>query len=1027
MLLPDLSLAKKYSPASGNLLHKFYIPVLQCSVRYDRATGFFSAKTLVAAAAGVKGLIENNGKMRLLVGCTLKPEQVAAINRGENLAQTVDNALCQLPFDDPSLRNSLELLAWMIANGYLQIQIALPRDMRTKKLLSGEYIFHEKCGIVADAAGNRVAFNGSLNETLAGWQSRNWDSFHVFCSWRDDQTHLEEDEQSFQRLWANAEPTAEVLPLGEAIQKKLLSFLPPQQQRPKLLQKSLEADKQPTPEEFSDQYTAIWRKIHTAPALAPGGKLVGEATSAVIPWPHQRQAFERMYQHWPPRLLIADEVGLGKTIQAGLLLRQAWLAGRAKRILIMAPKAVLGQWQLELREKFNLIFPIYDGNRLHWPEILARQTPLQETVGDADWHKQPFLLVSSELMRRKERATQLLHDAEPWDALVLDEAHHARRKGVTANNLQNRPNMLLRLMRELKNKTAGLILLTATPMQIDPIEVWDLLALLDLPQEWTATRFLDFFRYTAHPMPSNSMLASTSALFRACESKYGEMNLEEAMQITGLNKILAKSLLKTLRDAKEQKRERLSAKDRLLAMKLMRNYTPIRMSMSRHTRELLRKYRKMGKLAAKIADRQVQDLRIIMQPQERELYTAMENYISATYNNANKDEQNAVGFVMTIYRRRLASSFFALAQTLQNRLDSLTGEKLAALDSEDLPGNELEPEQMGEDEAKKAEKMALAAEEAADIAALLGRIRKLETDTKALRLFEVLAKLQAEGYRQIMVFTQYTDTLDFLRREILARLPGQSLLCFSGRGGELWQNGNVSKLSRDKTKEIFSEGKAEIMLCTDAAAEGLNFQFCGALINYDMPWNPMRVEQRIGRIDRLGQEHDQIKIINFMYANTVETDIYQALRQRISLFGAYVGKLQPILAKLPKTIEDLALSGDRSEARIGNAIADMEAEIEAGQNSGFDLDEAAAAAMFEETDEQPAYDLNWLNEVLNTALPPGYALEPNGKDYSYYIPGKAEPVRVTCDADYYIRHSESCELWSPGSPIFPWRETSKFA
>src|SRR3546814_4572460 len=100
--------------------------------------------------------------------------------------------------------------------------------------------------------------------------------------------------------------------------------------------------------------------------MPDGGGRVGEATSAVTPWPHQLRAFHRMYDNWPPRLLIADEVGLGKTIQAGLLVRQAWLAGRARRVLILAPKAVLRQWQIELREKFNLNWPIYDGQKLSW-------------------------------------------------------------------------------------------------------------------------------------------------------------------------------------------------------------------------------------------------------------------------------------------------------------------------------------------------------------------------------------------------------------------------------------------------------------------------------------------------------------------------------------------------------------------------------------------------------------------------------------------------------------------------------------
>jgi hypothetical protein len=109
----------------------------------------------------------------------------------------------------------------------------------------------------------------------------------------------------------------------------------------------------------------VERHLGQAPQ-EPGGERIAEATSAITPWPHQVRAFQRMLGHWPPRLLIADEVGLGKTVEAGMLLRYAWLSGRAKRILVLAPKAVMTQWQIELREKFNLNWPIYDGKSLKW-------------------------------------------------------------------------------------------------------------------------------------------------------------------------------------------------------------------------------------------------------------------------------------------------------------------------------------------------------------------------------------------------------------------------------------------------------------------------------------------------------------------------------------------------------------------------------------------------------------------------------------------------------------------------------------
>ena len=169
----------------------------------------------------------------------------------------------------------------------------------------------------------------------------------------------------------------------------------------------------PPPPAIGDRRALIWSFIARAASLEPGGAQVGEATAAVKPWPHQLHAFQRLYRHWPPRLLIADEVGLGKTVQAGLLLRQAWLAGRAKRILILAPKAILKQWQAELREKFNLNWPIYDGHRLiRYPSPALRGRHESEADGE-DWHREPAVIASSQLMRRRERAEVLLNRARP--------------------------------------------------------------------------------------------------------------------------------------------------------------------------------------------------------------------------------------------------------------------------------------------------------------------------------------------------------------------------------------------------------------------------------------------------------------------------------------------------------------------------------------------------------------------------------------------------------------------------------------
>ena len=1037
-MLTDRAWKLKYTPDDGDLVELFYVPVLEDAERYDRLTGYFNAGALALAARGIEGLVRNAGRMRLVVGCTLEPSEIEAIERGEALRDLVEHRLASLPLapPDPASSEALELLAWMIARGHLEVKVAVPCDPDGHPIPS-DGIFHEKAGIVADRSGDRLAWNGSLNETAAGWR-RNWESINVYTSWGPEPGRVDDEEANFARIWANRSKRVIVLDVPDAARRDLMRFMP-DSDTPARLKESGPAPVKPAPQDAApppkqpeplpaetpvdDLRSRVWAFIARAPSLPEGGIRVGEATAAVTPWPHQIKAFERLYGHWPPRLLIADEVGLGKTIQAGLLLRQAWLSGRAKRILILAPKAVLGQWQIELREKFNLNWPVYDGrNLVRYPSPALRGRHRAE-AGRHRWHEEPAVIASSHLMRRHERAAVLLEDAAPWDLVVLDEAHHARRRAAGAPQ-EGGPNALLRLMRGLEGRTQGLVLLTATPMQVHPVEVWDLLDLLGLPPEWSAEAFLRFFEDLEQPSPSSQALDRMSGLFRAVERSYGEVATEDAQRLTALSRFKANKVLRALRDPASIPRRQLETEERRAALRIVQAHTPIRRLVSRHTRELLRRYFKAGMLTTPIAERSVKDRFVDMTSEERALYDAVEEYIASTYNQASAAERTAVGFVMTIYRRRLASSFHALRTTLRKHLDAIAVDdqgRLAGSD-EDAPDDETEDEMPDADEIAELEQRALAAEEAHDIDHLLAGIDRLPPDSKLKILKDVLGELNEAGFAQTMVFSQFTDTMDFLR-EALRGEAGPRLMCFSGRGGEIpTADGGWRTISRDEAKRRFRDGEADVLLCTDAAAEGLNFQFCGALVNYDMPWNPMRVEQRIGRIDRLGQAHPVIRIVNLHYEGTVETDVYRVLRNRIGLFKAVVGRLQPILAQLPRTIADAVVSGSDREgperASVMDAIERRAQEAEAG---GFDLD----AVLDDDVtlpDRPPSpVTMEDLDRVIGSPglMPPGTDVQPLApREYGLLAPGMRERLRVTTDPAYYEEHAESVEFWSPGNPLF---------
>lgn len=1030
-ILQDRPWKLKYTPDHGDLVKLLYQPALECAARYDRLTGYFSASALALAARGIEGLVVNGGRMRMVVGCTLNPPEIAAIEKGEELRSQVAQHFAAMPLmpTDTGMGAALELLAWMVARGLLDVRVGIPCDDH-RRPIPEEGLFHEKAGIIEDKTGDRLAFNGSLNETAAGW-TRNWESLNVFTSWRDLDRVVEED-ANFAKLWAGQAEHVITIDVPTAVRDDLLRFLPETDVPARL--KKVEAaplkhePMQAVPPEPTvpaiDLRKAVWDFIAVAPCLPKGGVRVGEVTSAVTPWPHQVQAFRRMYDNWPPKLLIADEVGLGKTVQAGLLVRQAWLAGRAKRILVMAPKNVCSQWQIELREKFNLNWPIYDGQKLNWYPSPAMQGHTERAVGRDVWHQEPAVIVSSHLVRRADRQRELLEVAEPYDLIILDEAHHARRRGAGSTS-ESGPNALLRLMRSLKERTQGLVLLTATPMQVHPVEVFDLLSLLGLPPEWNEQSFLRFFEEVLLESPSHEAFDRLASMFRAVEQTYGEVPASELQRMGVASGIGARRVLLALRDKASTPRRQLETADRKAAIRLMRLHTPINRLISRHTRALLRRYFKEGKITTPIADRLVRDDFIDLTTDERRVYDAVEDYISTTYNQATAQQRNAIGFVMTIYRRRLASSFAALGRTLENHLLAISNRSGASTQAEleeglDDPGEGDEPEG---DEAAKLEQAALALEETDDIDRLLTMIRRLPVDTKAERLRNTISNLRKSGYAQVMVFTQFTDTMDFLRGEI-GRDQSVRIMCFSGRGGQVRStDGTWRTISRDEVKRRFRAGDADVLLCTDAAAEGLNFQFCGALVNYDMPWNPMRVEQRIGRIDRLGQKHPNIQIVNLHYANTVEADVYKALRDRIGLFENVVGRLQPILASLPKLISGRVLEGKtRPDDARQALVADVEGEADRAEASGFDIDAVTDADLAEPVVDPSPVTMDDLEHIVSRValLPPGIEVETMGpREFKLRAPGMKDWIRISTNPTYYEQHAEAMELWSPGNPTFP--------
>ena len=981
MTLRALALADRYTPDTcPDLIGGFYAPALAAAVRYDRATYTFSANGLAAAAGGIAGLLRNGGRIRLICDKELDAALVQAIIQGRLqarellLALTPPEDLTRLDTADVQGKSHLELLTWLVKNDRLEVKIAL----------HSAGIFHPKIGIIADAAGDRIAFTGSLNETRSGW-ANNYESMDVFTSWQDE-LRVQHKEKDFDRLWHARSDSVVVIPIPEDYTEYLKRIapaynpaLPPPE--PESPEPTPEPVPEPAPEpEDTAERDALWRRIYAALAEDPATTV---ATISAQLWPHQENfRQQRVVNSDRDRLLIADEVGLGKTLQAGILLKTRLNQGQLQRLLILTPKAAGRQWQEELRRKFNLRIPILErsggGMTLQHPDGTMEPAP------EPPWAA-PQVIVSYPWLRR--HAAAFLASDPAYDLVVVDEAHHARFEEV--NNPQRRqPNEYLKLLRCLADCTRGLLLLTATPMQINEVELWALLQLLQ-PEGWNEDQFRNFYDESQELTPS---------WWRTLRNWYRELTPRPAGPPADRIERLIWSDNEMLVDAQ------LTPALMQESAARMRRQAPPKGNMSRHTRELLRHYRQAGLIALTVPQRQVRARAIQMNPAERRLYDEIDDLVRQCYADHTALNRPALGFIMTTYRKRLGSSPYAYAQTLRNHLARRETENaewrfLAAATAEELDGADPDAALPGA-ALPPAQRQLLA-----DTAERALQLRP--ADTKYHALLEELAQLAAAGHRKIIIFTQFRDTQLYLQ-ERLTQGAGWDVTCISGQDAT---DGGPPREERINRLRAADRG---LLLCTETAAESLNLQFCTAMVNYDIPWNPMTLEQRIGRIDRIGQQRESVAILHLFYADTAEYDAYQAMEERLRAIQDNVGAYRPILQSgLERIIREAPQGAGRQ-----SAIAAEIDKLATLPILNLDLLNSEIAPL---PTPRPQIGMDDLTYILNhpRLLPEGWTAAPAGANHWQVTRPDATVSIVTTDRAAHEYAAARVEWWGPGSPAFP--------
>ncbi|MDO8586444.1 MAG: helicase-related protein [Armatimonadota bacterium] len=583
----------------------------------------------------------------------------------------------------------------------------------------------------------------------------------------------------------------------------------------------------------------------------------GLSISRVDPLPHQLEAvYDYLLKLASVKFLLADDAGAGKTIMAGLLVKELKLRGLADRILIVCPANLTFQWQRELTEKFDEKFRVCAGS------------DVKNQFGLNEWMETPQIITSLDLAKRDDILPGLRQCR--WNLVIVDEAHRMSAASHDKKSLRYKLGELLR------DRTDNMLLLTATPHKGDPENFTLFLRLLD-------------------------------------EDAFADV--------------------RSIRQAMDNRR------------------APFYLRRTKEAMVYFPELQPDGTWATKkiFTKRIPHTVAFGIDGAEFRLYTDVTRFVkkqsAAAAARGNDRAARAVGFLMTLYQRRLASSAYAIQRSLENRARKLQenlkkAKELADTAPPDIPDPE-EMEEMEDSEREQIESILnaititrspeLITQETDELLGLASQAEKVKLAGEEAKLSRLKSLLTDEGFfnepgKRLLIFTEFKDTLHYLAGKgagVVGKLEEWGFKVGVIHGG-MRPGSRDDPGTRLYTEQQFKDGAIQILVATEAAGEGINLQCCHIMFNYDIPWNPNRLEQRMGRIHRYGQTQDCL-IFNFVAANTVE--------------GAVLNKLLDKLQEIRDALDDDAVFNVVGEVLPSSQIHRIFRDYYAGKLGDADLEE----------------------------------------------------------------------------------------
>jgi hypothetical protein len=848
--------------------------------RYLRIAGYFRSSLLEVVGEALEGV----GEIRVVCNGDLDPYDVKVAKAARDGQQALAHTLVsswqstETGLDLLLARERYRRLHDLLSSGRMKVRV-IPRD-------ADNVFVHGKAGVIEHPDGRNYSFVGSVNDSASGFR-------HAYeILWGDDDPSAADwVRDEFEHFWAQG------VDLPDAVVKHVAAMAS------RIEYRSIEAARDAAGNVPTDAILAE-RPIYK------GGQILRSWQKRFV-----QTCVEDHQLNGKARYLIADDVGLGKTLSMAAAALVLSLLDD-KPVLILAPATLIWQWQEELEDKLGIPAAVWSTQKKCWLD--GERRPLTQKGDPELAAKCPWrigIVSTGLIVNGDDEGERGALAKKSYGVVILDEAHKARASRGMQGSDPPKPNNLLIFLRAISRNAQSVFLGTATPIQLDVVELWDLLSALNqgAPQvlgtpfdggEWTREESIQFLTgqrawpqsdtirwgLFRNPLPP----ASEHAVFRDIRNDAGLDSKE----------VLGPRFDELGPDVRGDFLQEFNS--------LAEGHNPIVRRVVRRTRPMLEGrglLKRIGVITHPRADDGLSPTLfngegLVMSFAFTAAYEAAEAF-SRLY----AARQPGAGFLKTILLRRIGSSARAGLETARHILNRL--------DTSLLPEDEVGDEGLPDDDAPPdPQEIQLLREIERNLAAV---VDGSDTDPKVQVVLHYLRELHWLERNGAIIFSQYRTTAEWVLEALCKTFPDEPVALYAGGAASFVQRGiDRRTVTREQIKTSIQGGDIRLVCATDAACEGLNLQRLGAQVNVDLPWNPSRLEQRKGRVQRIGQVRDDVDILSLRYAGTVEDEVYTTLSNRF-------GDIFSVLGQLPDGFEDQWID---AVLRDRNAVKNFSQRVE---------------------------------------------------------------------------------------------------